>query len=86
MDVSYRRGLPMMKEMLELHEKGELNEYQDDWFKPTKPLEELYDVENDPDELHNLASDPAYKEKLEELREGKNMTKLTDLNLALMTM
>ncbi len=70
MDVSYRRGLPMMKEMLELHEKGELNEYQDDWFKPTKPLEELYDVENDPDELHNLASDPAYKEKLEELRKA----------------
>ena len=47
-----------------------MNEYQDDWFKPTKPLEELYDVENDPDELHNLAGDPVYKEKLEELRKA----------------
>jgi len=66
--LSYRLKIPMMREMLELHKEGKLNQYQDDWFKPTKPLEELYDVKNDPNELHNLADDPRYKDKLEELR------------------
>jgi len=34
-----------------------------------KPLEELYDVDSDPHELHNLAKDPAYQPKLAELRQ-----------------
>lgn len=58
----------MMRELLQLHEEGKLDACQEDWFKPTKPQEELYDVVNDPHELHNLAGDPAYKGKLEELR------------------
>ena len=33
-----------------------------------KPAEELYDLDNDPHEINNLASDPAYQEKLAELR------------------
>ena len=33
-----------------------------------RPVEELYDVTADPHELHNLAGDPAYAEKLTELR------------------
>lgn len=71
-DIAYRMGIPMMKEMLELHKEGKLNADQDDWFKPTKPVEELYDVENDPHELHNLASDPRYAKKLKELRNAFN--------------
>jgi Arylsulfatase A and related enzymes len=67
-DISYRRQLPLMSEMLELHKKGELNEYQDSWFKPTKPVEELYDMDNDPYEFHNLADSAIYKDKLIELR------------------
>ena len=58
----------MMKELLELHKEGKLNQHQEDWFKPTKPMEELYDVVNDPHELHNLAENPMYRNKLEELR------------------
>lgn len=60
----------MMKEILELHKAGELDQYQDDWFTPIKPQEELYDVQNDPDEIHNLATDLAYKDKLIELRKA----------------
>ncbi len=33
-----------------------------------KPVEELYDVESDPHELHNLAEDPAFAAKLQELK------------------
>ena len=68
--ISYRETLPFMQEILQLHKDRELNEVQDDWFTPTKPQEELYDVVNDPDEIHNLATDPAYKDKLVELRKA----------------
>lgn len=36
----------------------------------SKPVEELYDLEADPHEVNNLAADPAYAEKLEELKEA----------------
>ncbi|HEY7426596.1 MAG TPA: sulfatase [Gemmataceae bacterium] len=34
-----------------------------------RPLEELYDLENDPNELKNVAADPKYAEVLKDLRE-----------------
>lgn len=69
-DIGYRRSLPMMQEILDWHREGKLNAVQEDWFSPVKPQEELYDVTNDPHEIHNLAADPTYKEKLEELRKA----------------
>jgi N-sulfoglucosamine sulfohydrolase len=33
-----------------------------------RPAEELYDVKSDPDQVHNLAEDPAWQSKREELR------------------
>ena len=65
--IEFRLDIPMMKEILILNEEGKLDSNQVAWFK-TKPVEELYDVENDPYELHNLANDPAYKAKLTELK------------------
>ena len=41
------------------------------WFK-SKPVEELYDLENDPFELYNLAQNPNYLSKLQELRSIQN--------------
>lgn len=74
-DISYRLQIPMMKELLQLKEEGKLDSTQMSWFG-TKPVEELYDVENDPYELHNLAGDPKYKSKLMELRTAfQNWTK-----------
>lgn len=46
---------------------GRCNEVQERFFKP-KPVEELFDTENDPWEVHNLAGDPAYAEKLLDMR------------------
>ena len=34
-----------------------------------KPVEELYDVQSDPHEIHNLASDPQYSQRLQTMRE-----------------
>jgi uncharacterized sulfatase len=35
---------------------------------PTRPAEELYDLQNDPHEVHNLAGDAEYQKILKELR------------------
>ena len=66
--VAYREQMPIMQELLRLREAGELDAYQAQWFRPTKDPEELFDTEQDPYELHNLAGDPAYADKLAELR------------------
>tara|TARA_R110002049_G_scaffold4601_5_gene31996 strand:+ start:6746 stop:8593 length:1848 start_codon:yes stop_codon:yes gene_type:complete len=34
----------------------------------TKPVEELYDLQNDPHEIHNLAGDPAHTDRLATMR------------------
>ena len=46
---------------------GNCNETQSIFWNP-KPYEELYDTENDPWEINNLALNPEYKEVLEEMR------------------
>ena len=66
-NIEFRLDVPMMKEILKLKEEGKLNHDQMTWFE-RKPAEELYDVNNDPFELHNLANDSNYKAKLVELR------------------
>ncbi len=67
--LPYRDRMAMMQEMLQMDQEGTLPEIPaNTWFRKTKPLEELYDTQTDPHEIHNLADDPAYKDKLEELR------------------
>ncbi len=46
---------------------GECNKTQSIFWNP-KPVEELYDTENDPWEVNNLAENPDYKEILERMR------------------
>jgi arylsulfatase A-like enzyme len=66
-DLAFRKSIPLMKEILELRDKGELNPLMKRWFEK-KPVEELYDTQTDPDEFKNLAADPAYADKLHEMR------------------
>jgi len=68
MPVAYRTQQPIMRELLRLKEAGELNEIQMQWFSEKEP-EQLFDTKNDPHELYNLANEPAYEEKLKELRQ-----------------
>lgn len=66
--IKFRLNMPTMREMLRMKEEGTLNEDQMYWFRSSKKPEELYDLENDPYELHNIASDPEYADVLKELR------------------
>ncbi len=73
MDIEYRKGIPLMKHLLDLNEQGKLNEHQSLWFKSVKPKEELYDWTIDPFQLNNLAENPAYEKVLLRLREVLNV-------------
>jgi N-sulfoglucosamine sulfohydrolase len=66
-NILYRLNIPMMKKMLALKEEGKLNAIQMRWFN-TKPIEELYDTEKDPYQFNNLADDPAFKNKLNQIK------------------
>jgi arylsulfatase A-like enzyme len=48
--------------------EGKLTKAQALFAADEKPIEELFDVRADPDEVHNLADDPRHKHTLQELR------------------
>ena len=54
-----------------LNAKGVLNKAQSRFFEP-QGVEELYDLTKDPNELNNLAADPKYRAKLNDLRGDLN--------------
>ena len=49
------------------YREGKCNAIQSRFWE-TKPVEELYDVQADPHNVNNLATNPAYREVLDELR------------------
>lgn len=59
---------PVLTLMQVLNKKGELNADQARFMAATRPGEELYDLKNDPFEMHNLAANKKYQAKLKELR------------------
>jgi len=65
----YKDAKPILIRLRELHASGGLDELQERiLFAPTRPKEELYDLQADPHELRNLADDPAHRATLEALR------------------
>ena len=64
----YKDGKQIIQTMRTLHETGKLDELQDRVFNPTRPPEELYDLDKDPHETINLVADKNSKEQLEDLR------------------
>jgi arylsulfatase A-like enzyme len=61
----YRPGIHIMRK---LNLENKLSDIQKPFFSQVKPSEELYDLLKDPDELHNLAGDPAFLSVLKMLR------------------
>jgi arylsulfatase A-like enzyme len=66
--IPYRDQMGLMQEMLRLDREGKLQGAAATWFRKTKPPEELYDTQNDPHELNNLAGMPEYTAVLDRLR------------------
>ena len=66
--VDYREKIPTMQELIRLHKSGDLNAAQAQWFRTSKPPEELFDTQNDPHELNNLVNNKKYREVLIKLR------------------
>ncbi len=61
---------PAAKELWAAHGASKLNVDQQDIFLKPRSREELYDVQRDPQQLHNLAGDPAAADTLAELRKA----------------
>jgi tetratricopeptide (TPR) repeat protein len=67
--LEYLWRAPSMASWEEEFKAGRCNEVQARFFH-SKPVEELFDIENDPWEVNNLAEDPAYAERLALMREA----------------
>ncbi len=66
---------PGMRAWEASYQAGELNPAQERFFLP-KPFEELYDLTDDPDNIKNLAGQPAYQKELERLRSALDQWQL----------
>ncbi|MFR9503716.1 MAG: sulfatase [Rikenellaceae bacterium] len=78
----YRYKQMAFREWKELYQQGELNSAQSRFFEP-QGVEELYDLESDPNELNNLAKDPRYVKELNDLRSDMNSYLLDKCDLGL---
>lgn len=65
--VGYMFVTQTTQDWFRLYQEGKLNEAQAKFWK-TKPAEELFDLEQDPDEVHNLVNSPDHQAVLEKMR------------------
>jgi arylsulfatase A-like enzyme len=77
----YRYKQAAFREWEELFKAGKLNAVQSRFFE-ARPAESLYDIENDPHETVNLATDPKYAQELKLLRNllTKQVKSMPDLS------
>jgi arylsulfatase A-like enzyme len=66
---AYKDAKAILIALRDWHQTGKLSDVQELLFRDTRPPEELYDLHEDPHEIKNLANDPAFRDKLKELRD-----------------
>jgi hypothetical protein len=67
--LEYLWRAPSMASWERAYLAGQCNEVQSRFWN-SKPVEELYDTENDPWEIHNLAGDPDFADRLVQMRQA----------------
>lgn len=78
--ITFLERMPLMHEILQLKDEGKLNVVQSAWLANSKPIDELYNIENDPFEINNLAQTPEYEHIKNRLENDlmKWMTRIED--------
>lgn len=71
-----KQAYPVITLLQVMQKQGKLTPAQEPFMLKTKPPEELYDLNNDPWEIHNLADNKVYTDTL------KNLRILMDITLA----
>ena len=81
--VSYQFETPTTRIWRELFDQGKTNEAQSLFWRTPKAPEELYDLQNDRDEVRNLASSAEHRAILEKLRtaQREHLEKIRDVCL-----
>jgi arylsulfatase A-like enzyme len=64
MQPNYRDAWEITQIMRQLHAEGKLDAIQGRFWSEDRPPEELYDLENDPHEIDNLAERPEFEKEL----------------------
>ena len=77
--AAYRDGHAVFKNLRKLYDEGQLTDLQASYHDSSKrKVEELYDLENDPHQLRNLALNPEYasilKKHRQQLKEWEEAT------------
>ena len=67
-NITYMNQMPSMREMRRLNVEGQLSGAVAQFFRETKPVEELFDTEADPHEIVNLADRPEHAATLKRMR------------------
>jgi uncharacterized sulfatase len=72
-----------MEEIRRVHQAGNLPSAAAQFMAPTKPIEELYDIQADPHELHNLAGSKDHRDVLQRMRKAHVdwMTDIRDMGM-----
>jgi N-sulfoglucosamine sulfohydrolase len=74
--LEYLWKAPSMKAWESYHKAGKTDAITGAFFRP-KPVEELFDCESDPDNVRNLADDPAHAQRLAGMRDGLRQQQTT---------
>ena len=66
--LNYGDKSPILQEWRRIAGEGKLDGPPSLFMAATKPVEELYDLQTDPDEVNNLAAAPAHRERVATMR------------------